>query len=209
MLYILHNILKEVFLISFLLKKFIYAIILFSFFISIFFIPIIQCSDFNFSNSSNKEFIDFNPDGFVWPIPGYTSISSPFGKRNAPTSGASSFHYGTDIPAPEGTKLIAIADGQITFCSFFGAGGYTITLSFDNFKVSYCHVSPNFIVSVGDFVKQGQVIGYVGPKYVYGVPGNPYSDSSGKPTNRCYYAVVIFIYGFRIDGEYKNPLNYF
>ncbi|MBQ2937949.1 MAG: hypothetical protein IJE05_03605 [Clostridia bacterium] len=31
-------------------------------------------------------------------------------------------------------------------------------------------------------VKQGQVIGYVGPKYVYGVPGNPYSDSKG-PTN--------------------------
>ena len=136
MLYILHNILKEVFLISFLLKKFIYIIILFSFFISVFFIPIIQCGDFSFSNSSNKEFIDFNPDGFVWPIPGYTSISSPFGKRNAPTSGASSFHYGTDIPAPEGTKLIAIADGQITFCSFLGAGGYTITLSFDNFKVS-------------------------------------------------------------------------
>lgn len=156
-----------------------------------------------------KNLLIFNPDGFVWPIPGYTSISSPFGKRNAPTSGASSFHYGTDIPAPEGTKLIAIADGQITFCSFLGAGGYTITLSFDNFKVSYCHVSPNFIVSVGDFVKQGQVIGCVGPKYVYGVPGNPYSDSSGKPTNRCYYAVVIFIYGFRIDGEYKNPLNYF
>ena len=39
------------------------------------------------------------------------------------------------------------------------------------------------IVNVGDIVKQGQVIGYVGPKYVYGVPGNPYFDSSGKPTN--------------------------
>ena len=61
--------------------------------------------------------------------------------------------------------------------------GYTITLSFDNYKVSYCHVSPDFIVNVGDFVEQGQVIGYVGPKYVYGVPGNQYSDSSGKPTN--------------------------
>lgn len=192
-----------------LFEKIIFFIILFSIFISIFFIPIIQGSNLNSSNSQNKEFIDFNPDGFVWPIPGYTSISSYFGKRNAPTSGASSFHYGTDIPAPEGTKLIAIADGEITFRSFLGAGGYTITLSFDNYKVSYCHVSPNFIVSVGDFVKQGQVIGYVGPKYVYGVSGNPYSDSSGKPTNRCYYTVAIFICGFRVDGEYKNPLNYF
>ena len=104
--------------------------------------------------------MNFNPNlfGFIWPIPGYTNISSPFGKRNAPTSGASSFHYGCDIPAPEGTKFIAIHDGEITFCSFLGAGGYTITLSFDNYKVSYCHSSPNFIVKVGDQVKQGQVI---------------------------------------------------
>ena len=141
-----------------LFQKLIFIIILFSIFISIFFIPIIQSSNFNLYSSLNKEIIDFNPNGFVWPIPGYTSISSNFGKRNSPTSGASSFHYGIDIPAPEGTKLIAIADGEITFCSFLGAGGYTITLSFDNYKVTYCHVSPNFIVSVGDFVKQGQVI---------------------------------------------------
>ena len=72
--------------------------------------------------------------------------------------GASSFHYGCDIPAPQGTKLIAVSDGEITFRQFLGAGGYTITLSFDNYKVTYCHVSPNFIVSVGNFVKQGQVI---------------------------------------------------
>ena len=89
---------------------------------------------------------------------GYDRNCSNFGKRTAPTSGASSFHYGIDIPAPEGTKLIAISDGEITFRSFLGAGGYTITLSFDNYKITYCHVSPNFIVSVGDFVKQGQVI---------------------------------------------------
>ena len=62
-------------------------------------------------------------------------------------------------------------------------GSTEITLSFDNYKISYCHVSPNFIVNVGDFVEQGQVIGYVGPKYVYGVPGNQYTDTLGKPTN--------------------------
>ena len=164
-----------------LFKKILFSIILFSIFISIFFIPIIQNK--NITNLPEKEFIGFNPDGFLWPLPGYTNISSKFGKRSAPTGGASSFHHGVDIPAPEGTKFVAINDGEITFCSFLGAGGYTITLSFDNYKVTYCHVSPNFIVSVGDFVKQGQVIGYVGPKYVYGVPGNPYFDNSGKPTN--------------------------
>lgn len=59
---------------------------------------------------------------------------------------------------------------KLLFYGFLGAGGYTITLSFDNYKVTYCHVSPNFIVSVGEEVKQGQVIGNVGPKYIYGVP---------------------------------------
>lgn len=72
--------------------------------------------------------------------------------------GASSSHSGIDIPATPGSKFIAVADGEITFCNFLGAGGYTITLSFKNFKVSYCHCDPNFIVQVGTKVKQGQVI---------------------------------------------------
>lgn len=194
--------------ISNLFEKILLIIILFSIFISIFFIPIIQSQNLGNLSQNEGEFIDFNPNGFTWPIPGYTSISSPFGKRRAPTSGASSFHYGVDIPAPEGTKLIAINDGEITFCSFLGAGGYTITLSFDNFKVSYCHVDPNFIVSVGDKVKEGQVIGYVGPKYVTGVPGNQYHDETGKPTNGATTGCHLHL-GFRIDGNYYNPLNYF
>ena len=69
-----------------------------------------------------------------------------------------------------GTSFIAVADGKITFVDFLGGGGYTITLSFENYKISYCHCNPNFIVKVGDEVKEGQVIGSVGPKNVYGVP---------------------------------------
>ena len=151
--------------ISNIFKNFIIIIILFSVFISVFFIPVINGNNLGNSDSSTKEIIGFNPNGFLWPLPGYTSISSPFGPRKSPTGSGSGFHHGTDIPAPEGTKFVAINDGEITFRSFLGAGGYTITLSFDNYKVSYCHVSPNFIVNVCDFV------------------GNPYFDSSGKPTN--------------------------
>lgn len=153
-------------------------------FVSIFFVPLIQGGNFDTSNVMPGEILDINPNGFVWPIPGYMRISSYFGKRVAPTSGASSFHYGCDIPAPQGTKLIAIHDGIITFANFLGAGGYTVTLSFDYYKVTYCHVDSNFIVSVGDSVKQGQVIALVGPRNVYGVPGNPYRDENGNPTNR-------------------------
>ena len=80
------------------------------------------------------EIFAFNPNGFVWPTPGYTRINSYFGKRNAPTQGASTFHKGIDIGAPEGTAFIAVADGEITFANFLGGGGYTITLEVRKLK---------------------------------------------------------------------------
>lgn len=164
--------------------KYFYRILfIVSFFIIVFFIPVFNANNISYSKPNSSEILDFNPNGFVWPIPGYTKISSPFGKRVSPTSGASSSHSGIDIPAPPGSKLIAVHDGEITFREFLGAGGYTITLSFDNYKVSYCHCDPNFIVTVGDKIKQGQVIGCVGPKIVYGVKGNQYHDAQGNPTN--------------------------
>lgn len=97
-------------------------------FICIFFTPILFGVN-NFSSDSVGEIISLNPDGFVWPTPGYSRINSYFGKRNAPTAGASSFHKGIDIGAPEGTAFIAVADGVITFTNFLGGGGYTITLT--------------------------------------------------------------------------------
>lgn len=75
-------------------------------------------------------------------------------------------------------------------------------------RVTYCHCDPNFIVKVGDFVKKGQVIGYVGPKNVYGVLGNQYTDSDGNPTNGATTGPHLHL-GIRLDGVYQNPLNYF
>ena len=63
--------------------------------------------------------IFYGNSNYAWPVPGYTKISSYFGKRNAPTSGASTYHKGIDIPAPEGTILIASYDGKITFTGSF------------------------------------------------------------------------------------------
>lgn len=75
-----------------------------------------------------------------------------------------------------------MVDGTITYTGFLGGGGYTITLSKDNMKITYCHVSPNYIVKVGDEVIQGQVVGFVGPKNVYGVVRKPIQRS--KPENQ-------------------------
>lgn len=158
--------------------------------------------------STEKEIIIYGNSNFAWPIPGYTSISSYFGKRTAPTAGASTYHKGVDIPAPEGTKLVASCDGEITFTGFLGGGGYTITLTTeDGLKISYCHVSPDYIVFKGDLIEQGQVIGTVGPKYVYGVAGNIYKDADGRPTNGATTGCHLHL-GFRLDGEYVNPLDY-
>lgn len=162
----------------------------------------------NLQETNKGELIFYGDLDFAWPIPGYPTISSPFGKRNAPTSGASTYHKGVDIPAPEGTTLIATCNGEITFTGFLGGGGYTITITTEyGLKISYCHVSPNYIVSMGDKIEQGQVIGNVGPKYVYGVAGNKYKDATGKPTNGATTGCHLHI-GFRINNEYVNPLDY-
>ncbi len=84
-------------------------------------------------------------------------------------------------------------DGKIVKAGWGGSGGYTITVqSLDGeYRFSYCHCSPEFIVSIGQTVQKGEIIGKVGPKYVYGILNNPYKDNNGKPTNRSYYRMPL------------------
>ena len=167
-------------------------------------------------NSSTLETINpefgfhFNMSNFefYWPVPGYTKISSYFGNRNSPTAGASTFHQGIDIPAPNGTKLVATFSGIVTFIGFNGSAGYSIHIKNDNLQSFYHHVSPNYIVKVGDFVSSGQIIGQVGPKNVYGIKNNPYKDSSGKPTNGATTGPHLH-FTIKKDGKAVNPLNYY
>lgn len=118
---------------------------------------------------------------------GFNTITSNFGYRTAPTSGASAYHGGIDIAVPAGSNIIAACSGKVTFTGFYGAGGYTVTITNNNLSISYCHVSPTFLVYTGQYVSRGDIIAKVGPKNVYGVPNNPYKDSNGVPTNRCHY----------------------
>ena len=168
-----------------------------------------------FSNNSileiNPELLEsFNISGsiFYWPVPGYTRISSYFGNRNSPTAGASSFHQGLDIPAPAGTCLVAVFSGVVTYIGFNGSGGYAIHIENNDLEFIYHHVSPNYIVEVGNYVCSGQIIGQVGPKNVYGVKNNPYKDSSGKPTNGATTGPHLH-FTIKKDGIAVNPLNYF
>ena len=129
-------------------KIFLFLVIFITIFISVFFIPFFSDELYSYSSNTNNVQFDISTSGYVWPSPGYTTINSYFGYRTSPTAGASSYHAGLDIGAPEGSKLIAVTSGQITFASFLGGGGYTITLTSGNMKFTYCHVSPNYIVKV-------------------------------------------------------------
>lgn len=143
-------------------NKFMYLYITVSILVCILFVPVLYCYNFNSIDTPGySESFDIISSKFVWPIPGYTYISSYFGKRTSPTAGASSYHSGLDIPAPEGTYLFAVDDGYISFASWGAGGGYTIVLNstnFPDFSFSYCHVSPTMFVSVGDTVNQNNAL---------------------------------------------------
>ena len=103
---------------------------------------------------------------FQWPLPQSYTITSWFGYREDPFTGEIAYHSGTDIGAPGGTPILAAADGTVTIAnaidSWGGGYGYHIKISHnDTFDTLYAHCS-SICVTVGQEVKQGEVIGYVG-----------------------------------------------
>lgn len=164
-------------------KIFISSIFILIIFISIFFTPFYsQTTIISTPISENQINKIISPtSGLCWPLPGYTKISSPFGYRSAPTAGATNFHGGIDLPAPPGTNIISAISGKVISTSFMGSGGCTVVVQNDDYTVIFHHISPNFLVSPGQYVTQGQIIAQVGPKNVYGFPNNPYKDSDRKP----------------------------
>ncbi len=95
---------------------------------------------------------------YVWPVPGYGRISSGWGDGRR--------HNGIDIPAPKGTKVVAMADGVVVAAnvsSSWGSGwGYHVRINHgDGYETMSAHLS-KVLVNPGQPVKAGQVIGLVG-----------------------------------------------
>ncbi len=175
-----------------------------------FFIPLLAQYGYVSSYIPNNYTIttNINSSEFIWPSPGYTTITSKFGYRNSPTSGAGTYHGGIDIAAPTGSNIIATFSGIVTYTGFKGANGYTITVENGSFSFSCSHVSPNFLVHVGQYINKGEIIANVGPKNVYGVPNNPYKDNNGNPTNGATTGPHLH-FSIKKDGKAVNPLDYF
>lgn len=75
--------------------------------------------------SNNAEYVG---GIFVWPVPGYTRISSPFGMRTHPITGVYKLHTGTDISAPFGSTFVAANDGMVAKAGFNTAYGNMVIL---------------------------------------------------------------------------------
>ncbi len=101
-----------------------------------------------------------------WPLPVAGTITSPQGYRTDPITGEVSYHSGTDIALPEGTPILAAADGTVTIAnaldSWGGSYGYHVKLDHGGgLTTLYAHCS-RICVTAGQQVTAGQVIAYVG-----------------------------------------------
>ncbi|MBQ7283871.1 MAG: peptidoglycan DD-metalloendopeptidase family protein [Oscillospiraceae bacterium] len=131
-------------------------------------------------------------DGYVggewmWPVPGYTSISSGYGYRNI--FGYREFHTGIDIPAAYATPIKASNSGVVTVASYqsTGYGNRIIVDHGGGYKTLYAHCS-SLAVKVGDYVVKGDTIAYVG--------------STGLSTgNHLHFEI-------RINDQYTDPTPY-
>ena len=127
--------------------------------------------------------------GTSWRVPvAYKRLESPFGNRTAPTAGASSYHQGVDLSADKGTPVYASRGGQVSTATFGSAAGYYVKINhMDGFSSIYMHLN-NYVVSPGQNVSQGQLIGYVG--------------KTGVATGYHLH------FGILYNGAYVNPANY-
>ena len=94
-----------------------------------------------------------------WPLPGHTYISCHFGEVDAFGNAG---HRGTDIPAPEGTPILAAHSGTVLVSGWNNSYGNQVLL--DNgagLSTRYAHMTQT-AVTAGEAVTAGQVIGYVG-----------------------------------------------
>ncbi|WP_294181277.1 M23 family metallopeptidase [uncultured Schumannella sp.] len=104
----------------------------------------------------------------VFPLPeGTWVLTSSFGPRIHPITGEASFHTGTDFAAPDGTPILAAADGTVTVAEFSGGYGGLIVIEHQingvTVATAYAHMWQHSIhVSRGDRVVAGQHIGDVG-----------------------------------------------
>jgi len=117
------------------------------------------------------------------------STASGWGYRFHPIYKIRQFHYGMDFTAAVGTKVYTTGDGIVKDVQTIG-GGYGRWILIDHgfgYQTMYAHLS-GFSVKIGEQVKRGQVIGYVGNSGTSTGPHLHYEvHKNGEPVNPQYY----------------------
>ena len=140
------------------------------------------------SSGSNSGGGSSNSKGWLVPCK-YSRVTSSFGWRIHPVYGTRKYHNGIDLGASQGTPIKATRSGTVTTASYQagGAGYYVSTNHGGGYSSIYMHMT-HYIVRSGQYVNQGQVIGYVG--------------STGASTGPHLH------FGISYNGSYVNPANY-
>ena len=125
---------------------------------------------------------------WVTPVSGW-KLTSPFGMRTHPILKTQRMHNGIDMACAQGTPIYATRAGKVTRTAYQagGAGNYVSINHLDGFASIYMHMT-HYVVSAGQTVSQGQLIGYVG--------------STGISTGPHLH------FGISYAGSYVNPLAY-
>ena len=133
---------------------------------------------------------DNPPSSATWitPVSGYR-LTSAFGMRKHPVLKVTRMHNGIDMACAAGTPIYATRAGTVTTASYqaSGAGNYVSINHLDGFASIYMHMT-HYVVSKGQTVSQGQLIGYVG--------------NTGISTGDHLH------FGISYAGTYVNPLAY-
>ena len=138
-------------------------------------------------NALNK--LTYDGGTMTWPIPGYSRLSSYYGTRPDPFGKPTQeYHSGIDVPAPKGTKIVAAYDGEVAWSYYSSSAGNWVGIDHgDGIYTVYMHMSKR-LVSEGQKVKKGDVIGLVG--------------TTGRSTGNHLH------FGVRKNGQYVDPLKW-
>lgn len=136
-------------------------------------------------NSISEDYIG---GPMIWPIPGYTNITSQYGMRVHPITGAYKLHTGMDVGAPLGASFVAAANGIVSKATYNTAYGNMVIIDHGGgVQTLYAHGS-EIVVQLGQTVSAGDEVLKVG--------------STGYSTGPHAHFEI------RIDGQTINPVDY-